>query len=86
MVDFHEWDHGLRNGITDGPSLSYEMFHWLLYSVAVSLIYFVLTLLVWWITKHPVTWVELLKSGGLVTYASTLSAKTLASISSQVRE
>lgn len=71
------------NGITetDIPTIDLgwlvgEMFHWMLYSIVLSLLYFVLTCLVWWLTKHPVTWTELLKSGGLVTYASTLSAKT----------
>jgi hypothetical protein len=61
---------------TENSSVLSEMIHWLLYSVALSLLYFALTLLVWWVTNHPVTWAELLKSGGLVTYASTLSSKT----------
>src|SRR5438477_847351 len=60
----------------NGVSLFTEMFSWLLFSVAISLVYFALTVLVWWLTKHNFTWIELLKSGGLVTYACTLSSKT----------
>ncbi len=63
-------------GVRDRYTLIEEMIIWMLFSVGVSLAYFGLTLLVWWLIQRSAYWVELLKSGGLVTYASTLASKT----------
>ncbi len=71
------------NGITDASaaardrySLFEEMVIWVVFSVAISLAYFGLTLVVWWLIQRKVDWIELLKSGGLVTYASAKNPYT----------
>lgn len=71
--------HGISEATANAPgryTVTEEMVIWLLFSVLISLGYFGLTLVVWWIVQRKVDWVELLKSGGLVTYASTLASKT----------
>jgi hypothetical protein len=72
----------MTEGITDSVgsardsfSLGEEMIIWLLFSVITSLLYFGLALLVWWLVQRKVDFVELLKTGGLVTYAFTLASR-----------
>jgi putative flippase GtrA len=53
-----------------------EMVHWFLFGVIVSLGYLALVLLILWLKGNHVDWIAAVKSGGLLTYASTLAART----------
>jgi hypothetical protein len=53
-----------------------EMVHWFLFGVIVSLGYLALVLLILWVEGKHVDWIAAVKSGGLLTYASTLAART----------
>lgn len=55
--------------------VTYEAMHWLLFSVLVSLGCLAIFLLVAWVEGKNVEWVSALKSGGLLTYSTTLVSR-----------
>lgn len=53
-----------------------EMAHWFLFSVVISLAYLPLALLGLYAFSKPIVWIAVLKSGGLLTYAATITSRT----------
>lgn len=51
--------------------------HWLSFSVPLALAHLPLTALAFWLWQRPITWVDILKNGALLTYTTTLTAKAL---------